>query len=267
MLLALLFASCEQMFTTNLFSGLTHPKPTASQITEKTAAELAKYVDSEANLKILAENPELKAAALAKLESVYEDPATPPAEKQTAAATAATISIETVESASNFSSNLLGALTASAASTSSGSSGSGMDSPTGVIDLLKDSLGEDISSQLASSEEPPASFKALIAAFVESYDAYAALGRSVAESGGYAAGADISESEKNGIAINAIIASLVVSVEPVDGSKTQAQALWAALRNPEGASSALKISDMDNLKALPIYSLVTASSLGSLVEE
>jgi hypothetical protein len=261
-LLALSLSSCEQMFTTNLFSGMAHPKPTASDITAKSAAELATYVDSEANLKVLADNPELKDAALAKLESVYTDPAASPTEKQTAAATAATISIETVETASNFSSNLLGALTASAASSSSGS----MDSQEGVIDLLKSSLGSDIADKLASSEEPPEGFIELIDAFAEAYDAYAALGQSVKDNAGYTAGAGISESEKNGIAINAIISSLINLMEPVDPTKTRAQALWAALRNPDGAGSVLKISDLDAVKSLSVYSLVEASSLGSLME-
>jgi hypothetical protein len=208
----------------------------------------------------LAEDEALKDAALATLESVYTDPAASATEKQTAAATAATISIETVESASNFSSSLLGALTVTVASGST----EDLSSSGAVIDLLKESLGSDISGQLTSSETPPESFVALIDAFVEAYGAYSALGESV-EADGYSSDAGITESEKNGIAVNAIISFFVSSVAPSDPSMTRAEALWAALRDPDGAGSALDISGLSDMESLSVYSLLTASSIGSLV--
>jgi hypothetical protein len=113
----------------------------------------------------------------------------------------------------------------------------------------------------------------MIAAFKEASAAYDALGASVSANGGaYDSSSGITDSDKNGIAVNAVIATIVSSSTDKDGKtfaddNARAQALWTALQNPSSASSSISLSDMSDVKTSGVSSLITASSLGSLLGE
>lgn len=262
-LLALSLTACDAMFTTNVFAGLTHKTPTTDEIKNQSASQLATYVQSEANLKTLASNPDLKKAALDNLSAAYTN-STVPAEKQSAAATAAVISIQTVESAASFSSSLLGAVSGAAASGDTNS----LSSSNGLLKVLKGSLDSDSQASLSSGGSMPASFVSMISAFEEASKAYDALGSSVSSNGGkYDSSSGISDSDKNGIAVNAVIATIVSESTPTDSNTTKAQALWTALQNPDKAENSIKLSDMSDVKSSGVASLIKASSLGSLLGE
>jgi len=271
LLLALSLTSCDAMFTTNIFAGLTHPTPSVADVKAMSTSDLASYVDSAANIKILADNPDLKTAALDNLETTYKgsgDAAT----KQLAAATAATISIETVPSAAQFSGSLMGAIAGAA------TSGTSLSSETDLLNVLKSALGSDVASALSSgSGTPPASFTEMIDAFIAANSAYAALGTSIGDttSGGQGyQDASITASEKNEIAVNAVISALLSSVTVASGSTglTVEEALWDALVNPDQATTFItidysKVADSTSTDTTYSYvwNLLGASSLGSLM--
>lgn len=256
--LALSLASCDAMFTTNIFSGLTHSAQTVASIKAMSTGDLATYIESAANLQALAKDDSLKQAALTNLETTYTSNGDP-SERQLAAETAATISIKTVSSAAQFSGSLLGA-----------ASGTGLSTESDVLSVIKTALGGDTLSGLSSSSSPSSTFTAIINAFLEANDAYVALGASV-QSSGYADSSTTS-SEKNEIAVNAAIAALVSSVAPVSGDlsdEAKAQALWSALADPGHSSSYIKPTSLNyttlTASGTPLAALISNSSLNSLL--
>jgi hypothetical protein len=278
-LLSLSMISCEQMFTSNLFSSITHVTPTAAQIAEKTPTEMQAYVSSAANIATLAENSELKTQALETLAAVYNDSTASTADKQVAAAVAADISIQTVADAAAFSSSLLGAVAGAASDSSSTSS---LESTAGVIDLVNSILPADIQSEITSgSTTPPESFTTMISAFIEAKAAYTALAASltptttVSDTGtattsySYADNAGISSSDANEIAVNALVSCVIGSITDSSGSSTPeaiAQALWSAVTDINNATKYLSIDEdaIDVSGSGTVGRLISGSSLASL---
>jgi hypothetical protein len=269
--LSLALVSCEQMYTTNLFGSLTHPKPSVSAMQKKSPDQIKEYISSTANLNQLIDDPDLKAAALTALG--YGSGQTVPttavtADQQTAAIVAAEIAIKTVPVASGFSAAVLGTL----------ASGSELSTETtaDVVSLVESVLPDEIASSLqAGSTTPPDSFIQMINAYADANAAYEALGTGVASNAGsYAEGLSISSSETKDIAVNAVIAGMINAVTPVGitnpTSADVAVALWSALNNNAAAETYVTVSSttLDTLTSGtgPIACLVTASGLGSLLE-
>jgi hypothetical protein len=256
LLFSLFMVSCEAMFTTNIFGKLTHPKPSAADMQNKTPAEMHDYVASAQNMNQLIEDPSLKAAALANMSAVY-GPSAETLDQQTAAVVAAQISIMTVPDAVGLSGSILSALT-------SGSSlGSG--TPSEVASFIKDVLPDDIKGSVAPGAAMPSTFSAMIDAYLHANSAYQALGAGVGTDGGYAPGLNLSSSEKADIAVNAAIAGLIASVTPTPPGPV-ADALWSALTDPTNAASFIGSSMTFSALAStgPIANLVDQTSLGSM---
>jgi hypothetical protein len=161
-------------------------------------------------------------------------------------------------------------------------SGTSLSSETDLLNVLKSALGSDVASALSSgSGTPPASFTEMIDAFIAANSAYAALGISIGDTTTTGTGpgyqdASITSSEKNEIAVNAVISALLSSVETASGSSNSTeveQALWDALSDPEQAAVYItidysKVTDSTSGDATYSYvwNLLGASSLGSLME-
>jgi hypothetical protein len=257
LLFSLLMVSCEAMFTTNIFGKLTHPKPSVADMQSKTPAEMQDYVSSTQNMNQLADDPSLKAAALANMAAVYGTGGTS-ADQQTAAIVAAQISISTVPDALGLSGSVLSALTGGSAL----SSGSAND----VASFIKDVLPPDIKGSVAPGAAMPSSFNDMIGAYLQANSAYQALGTGVGSDGGYAPGLNLSSSEKADIAVNAVIADLISTVVPSGTDAQKAQALWSALTDPTNAASFINPSP--TFSALTsvgsVANLVDQTSLGSM---
>jgi hypothetical protein len=299
-LLALTLASCDSMFNTNIFAKMTHKTPSVSEIQQKSPDELKTYIASEANMTILTDNEDLKAAALDTLAAVYASDSTASAsDQQTAAVVAADISIQTVPVAAQFSSDLLASVVKGNANdlTSTDSTGASVVTEASISDFVETILPSDIVSSIQSGDTtPPQTFTDLITAFASANEAYAALGSSltpVVSSDGttsyaYADGV-VDSSASSEVAVNAVIAGLITAVIPAtatdvngDGKVTSSDvtaaqistALWAAMLDPANASSAISIdsSVLDSLTSTDssgttssIAKLVLASGLGSLL--
>jgi hypothetical protein len=250
LLLSLSLVSCDSMFQTNLFAKLTHPTPSMADISSKTPAEMQTYVSSTENMNQLADDPALKAAALANLESVYSGGATT-VDQQTAAIVAAEISIQTVPDAAGLSASAQAALAGGIALS---------DSPSDISSLIKAALPKDIKDSVSTGAAMPSTFAAVIDAYLQADAAYTALGTGVGADGGYAAGLGISSSEKADVAVNALIAGLISAVQPTSGSR--AEALWAALT---GGTNTFTVAsgtiDEMTTGTGPIANLVNQSSL------
>jgi hypothetical protein len=252
-LLALSMASCDSMFSTNIFAKLTHPALSAADIASMTPAQMEAYASSTENMQQLADNPELKAAALANLEATYGNEATT-GDQQTAAIVAADISIQTVPDAAELSSLVQSALI-------SGSSLS-ITTSSDATSFIESVLPKDIQASVSPGAPMPANFEAMIEAYQAVNGAYQALGAGVGADGDYAAGLDLSSSEKADIAVNAVIAGLIGAIQPASGST--AEALWAALTGNEGVFTISSTAVDDLTKTGPVANLVNASSLGSM---
>jgi len=260
LLLALSLASCDSMFTTNIFAGITHPAQTTASIKAMSTTDLANYVASNANLQTLANDSSLKAAALDNLAATYASTSiASTADKQLAAETSATISIKTVPSATQFSGSLLGAITGAATNNTD------LSTESNVLAVIKTALGTDALGGLSTTSAPSASFTAIISAFSAANVAYTALGNSV-ESNGYS-NTSMTSSSKNEIAVDAVISALVSSVVATTPGTSSAQALWSALADPDHASSYLTMASLDTVKAQgsAVGALVGATSIGSLL--
>jgi hypothetical protein len=256
LLFSLFMVSCEAMFTTNIFGKLTHPTPSVADMQSKTPSEMQDYVSSAQNIKQLADDPSLKAAALANMAGVYGG-GTTTADQQTAAIVAADISIKTVPDALGLSGSVLSALT-SGSTLSSGSA-------TDVASFIKNVLPPDIKGSVAPGAAMPSSFSDMINAYLQANSAYQALGTGVGSDGGYAPGLNLSSSEKADIAVNAVIAGLIASVAPT-GPSPVADALWSALIDPTNAASFIGTSTTFSAltNAGPVAKLVAQTSLGSM---
>jgi hypothetical protein len=261
-LVSLSMVSCDAMFSTNVFAKLTHPTPSAAELAAKTPSEMQDYVSSTENMNQLADDPDLKDAALTALG--YGEAQTPPAsaltpDEQLAAIVAAEIFIQTVPDAAGLSASVLGALAGGSALSSA--------SESDIASFIESVLPAGIQDGVAPGAPMPADFAAMIEAFISANDAYEALGQGLVDGGGgYAAGLDLTSSEKADIAVNAVISGLVAAVVPASG--TAAEALWLALTDPAGASSYITVPStaIDDLTsgAGPIASLVGASSIGAM---
>jgi hypothetical protein len=256
LLFSLILVSCEAMFTTNIFGKLTHPKPSVADMLDKSPAEMQDYISSTENMNQLAEDSDLKDAALANMAAVYGGGATT-SNQQTAAIVAAEISIRTVPDASGLSASILGAL----------ANGSQMSSDTedDFISFVNSVLPADIADSVAPGADMPASFSDMIEAYLQANMAYQALGVGV---GAVGYTADVSSAEMADIAVNAVIAGLISSVDPPSHNNADTAAvLWEALT---GTAPVFTI-DPDTLEDLTstgssIANLVLASSLGSMFD-
>lgn len=242
--------SCDAMFEGNLFGGMTHKELSAGSIQDKSPTELKEIFDSDYNRKQLAEDPDLKKAALDTLKDSYADPGdTGAAEGQLAAILAGDIIIGTDPAASQLAAGALGAIQTM-------QDLQGIGSPTeddirkAFTDIMNDILPLDIQSALGTEPAPPQSFSDMIAAFAAADEAYSALNAGLGPDGTYLA--DVTDDEKVGIAFNALVAGLVGIVAPLDGngvaiveptSAQIAQALWSAISDPESAMSYIEIPD------------------------
>lgn len=266
LLLSFGLVSCDAMFSKNLFSGMTHKKPTATEMAAKTPAQMQTYVDSAANIQQLTDDPALKQAALDAL-APYYDPTNPAVdlgspEAQIAAVVAADISIQTVPDAATFSASVLGQIVAT--------SGSGLklDTPADITNFVAAILPTDLKDAMTSGAAMPAAFADMIAAFVTANEAYTALGAGIAGTPpAYADGTNLTDSQKNDIAVNAMISGLICAVSPVSGTDL-ATALWGSLVDPAASNSQITISPTgfsDLTSTGSIANLLDASTLGALL--
>lgn len=254
LLLVLVLVSCDQMFSNNLFAGITQQKLSPSSVSTMTPAEIAALTSSTNSMGQLSD-PSTKAAALAVLLPAYDTPAEQAtASGQTAAIAASDISIKTVPDAAQFASSAISLIPNLSSSTTASSFAASMTSI----------LPADISSQLATSSTPPAAFTAMIDAFSSANGAYQALSTGVAATvpPSYA-DPTISSSQKTEIAVNATISALICSVVPTSGSTSTAAALWSALQNPSNANSYLSLGSVDAITSVggSIGGLYTAAGL------
>jgi hypothetical protein len=129
------------------------------------------------------------------------------------------------------------------------------DLASSIKDILPD---EVVSAADAGDATPPAAFVAIVNAYVDAYEIYAALGNGVS-SGEYAASADVNSGEKLSAAINGIIGYELTSFE--SGSLTGdalIAALWNAVvtNDSSGFSDPTALADTD-----PIMRLATAAGV------
>jgi hypothetical protein len=256
-LVSLFLVSCDSMFSNNLFAKLTHPTPTVAEIASKTPAQMQDYISSAENLNQLADDPALKAAALANLAAVYGSVATT-VDQQTAAVVAADISIKTVPDAASLSASVQAAIISGTKISSA--------SPSDLASLIEAALPSDIKGSVVPGAAMPANFADMIDAYLQANAAYAALGAGVGADGGYAPGVGLSSGDKAEIAVNALISGLVSAVVPANGNQTTAEALWAALTGSTDSFS-IPANTFDELtKTGPVANLVSASSLAPMLK-
>lgn len=254
---SLLFISCDQMFSNNLFAGLTHQKLSSSTVATMSPAQVEALTESADSMSQLAADPGAKAAALAKLQTAYAA-APASASGQAAAIAAADISIKTVPDAAQFA--------ATAISLVSGNSLSSSASPSTVATALSGILPVDISGQLGNSSTPPAAFTTMIEAFTGANSAYQALAAGVGPSGAYA-DATLGSGAKMEIAVDAVIAGTLSGVTspstgaPLTGDALSS-ALWSALGNPDQAGSYLSLGSVTGSNGT-VSNLLTAAGLGT----
>jgi len=194
LLFSLCVVSCEAMFTTNIFGKLTHPKPSVADMQKMTPTEMQDFISSTESMNQLADDPSLKAAALANMAAVYGS-GTTTADQQRAAVVAADISIKTVPDAVGLSGSILSALT-SGSTLASGT-------PSDVASFIKAVLPDDIKGSVSPGAAMPSNFSEMIGAYLQANSAYQALGAGVGLDGGYAPGLNLSDGEKADIAVNA----------------------------------------------------------------
>lgn len=262
--------SCDAMFNTNIFAKATHPTPSAEEIAAKSPQDLQKMTQSATSLKQLEEDSALKQAALDNLADYYGGSADMTSvNAQVAAVTAADIAVKTDPSAVGLSGSILVYL-------SSGKDIS-TQTTTDITELVAQIMPDDISASITNAEPtPPPAFVDMIIAFSEANAAYQALGAGVGSTG-YAAGTDISDSVKSDIAVNAMIAGLIMAITPMDPDtgdqrastpSNVAEALWTALIGTSTLYSSISIdpATFDNLTSAgsPVSNLLDASSLGAL---
>jgi len=243
--------SCDAMFEGNLFGGMTHTKLSAGSLQDKSPAELEEILDSDYNLRQLAEDPELKKVVLDQLEEEYLDKGpgtgTDTAEGQLAAILAGDIIIGTDPAAAQLEAGALGAI-------QTVQDLQDIENPTqetirnAFTDIMNDILPLDIQNAIGVETAPPQSFIDMIAAFAAADDAYRALNAGLGPDGTYLA--DVTDSEKVEIAFNALVAGFVGIIVPLDGngaaiagptSADIAQALWSAISDPANAVDCVSI--------------------------
>jgi hypothetical protein len=212
------------------------------------------YISSTENLNQLAADPELKAAALANLSAVYGTSATT-ADQQTAAVVSADISIGTVPDAVSFSASILGGLLTS--------SSLSISTESDLSTFIKAALPTDIASSVSPGAAMPSNFADMIGAYLAADKAYEALGAGVGTDGSYASDLSLTSSKKAEIAVNAVIAGLISTVQPESG-KTTAEALWAALTGDSNAFTIPSTALNDLTSGGAVANLVNASSLSSM---
>ncbi len=237
LILALGLVSCDAMFENNLFAGMTHKELTVDSIQTQSPSELKETLDSQVYMDQLAEDQELKDAALGTLESAYTAPgATDTAEGQTAAILAADIMIDTVPAAAQFTASIVGIITDVETLG---------DNPENMAETLQGILPLSIQESLTGGQtEPPADFVAMIDAFLAANDAYQALGAGL-DGGDYVA--DVSDGEALDIAVNAVICGAIWLISPVDVEMSTAEALWSAMLDPASAGDVIGIGDFDGM--------------------
>ena len=218
--------SCEQMFSTNLFSSITQKTITAASIAGMTAAEIVALTGSADSMAKLAADQAAKDAALAKLAVAYNaDPST--SDGQAAAMAAADISIMTVPDAAQFAASAINLVTLKFSTASA----------TDIVNALTGILPVGIAGSIGSASQPPAAFISMVAAFTSASDAFTALNSGISGSPPAYADPGVTSAQKMEMAVNAVISAVFSTITPSSG--TTAEALWSALCNPAGASGFL----------------------------
>jgi len=274
LLLSLGLVSCDAMFETNLFAGLANKPASADEIAAKSPSELQDYISGDSRLQDLAADSIKKDAALGSLKPYYD--VTNPAvdmgtsEAQTAAIVAAEIAIKTVPDAAGLSGSILAFVSNNTISTAT---------TADVTNMVAQVLPKDIADTLTGGGAMPQAFSTMIDAFVTANGAFQALGAGIAgATPAYADGTSVSSVDKQGIAVNAVIAGLLSAITPTDPGTTVAEALWIALSDPttvDGSSPnpppiAIDPATFSNLIGTStgtpssIANLLTASGLGDL---
>jgi hypothetical protein len=262
---ALSFVACDAMFTNNAYASITHPTPSTDSIASMTASDILTYYDSAENRRQVASNSAIKDALLSRLAALYAPPAKGASAEQAAIA-AARISTQAVPAAAQLSSSVVGYLVGMAANQTFKMPSSTKD----IVNIIASVMPSDIASALASGSAMPASFDAMISAYMSANSAYTALGKDVAASsdGKTYAYTGLSSSEKNEIAADALLSGVIGAMTPSNKSESQSQAIWSALSNPSKADSHISLST-DLIASFtkgssPITTLISASSLGKL---
>jgi hypothetical protein len=250
LLLSLALVSCDAMFTSNVFAKITHPTPSAADMSSKTPDQLQTYAGSQYGMSVLANDPALKEAALAAAAAYYlpstgytPDPTTP--EVQTAAIVAADISINTVPDAASLTGGILSFVLDSNNKVSTTTTEE-------TTTLIQGILPDDIKNAVLGGGEMPSSFTDMIAAYSQANAAFMVLGAGIepAVTGAkpvFADGTSLAAGQANSIAVNAMISGLLTAVKPmVAGTSTPivnptpdelAAALWTALVDPTTVSA------------------------------
>jgi hypothetical protein len=222
-----LLASCDAMFTTNMFAKLTHKTPSTDTVAAMSPAELQKFISSPINMAMLEDDPALKAAALTNLRNVYTSGTADAATRQQAAIVSADISIQTVPAAAAIANNLLSTAATNFDKISTAT-------PASFASLMQDVLPASVGSALSSGQAtPPAEFTQIIGAFQEANAAYAALDTAIP--GDAATYASLPASQTATIAVNCVLSGLVSAVTPTTGASV-ADALWTGMAEAQSGA-------------------------------
>jgi hypothetical protein len=238
LVLALSMVSCDAMFSNNLFGGMTHKKLSADSIQGQTPSELKDTLDSDYNRDQFAEDPQLRQAVLDQLAGSYDpgqggNPGT--SEGQVAAILAADLIIQTDPAAAGLVAGAMGIVTAGVPD---------VPDTEWFTDAVSGMLSQSVKEVFdAGGATPPQEFIDMIAAFEDASAAYYALNDGVGVDDAYDAGVESSEAAE--IAVNALIAGLVETLQPTGGYTTVAEALWAAMLDPASADSFITVPGGD----------------------
>jgi hypothetical protein len=282
--------SCDGMFQTNLFSKATHETLTASSVAEKTPDQLQELVQSDAYLQQLADpaNSAIKDAALGALATSYGtlptyDPLLPNADAtgQLAAVVAVDILIKTDADAAAFSAGVVGAFEGLASL--SNADATPADLASSVANTVVGVLPFGISTLVAPGAPMPDSFASMLDTFFAAQEVFNLLGNNLGtvqklDANGdpvydpdtglpvmvsvYAA--DVPPSEALSLAVNAVIATMVTSIQvvadPSNPGLTAAEAIWRALCDPVNAGTYISFSSTALGDAAYLGNLLSAAN-------
>lgn len=214
--LALSLASCDaldKLLAVNLF--YTPLEVSASDIQGMSLAELERMTESPSFMEALAEDPTLVAAVTAKMQDIIDDPASTPAQVQSAAAVAASALIETTAAP-----KIINGIVAEFAS-----GGSNLPSDAGeMVTFIEGLLPPELYTGSVLNET---AFTLMIDNLILTNSFYEDMGASIGADG--VQGVNIGEAAQN-----AVIAAFVAGVQPA-GPLSPAEVLYDALVNPPGS--------------------------------
>ncbi|HTX74043.1 MAG TPA: hypothetical protein VMC79_14535 [Rectinemataceae bacterium] len=234
----LLFSSCDQFFSLNLFqkAGLGQQKtPSAADLASMSVSDLENLADSPSFYTDLSDDSAKKNAVLDNLSAAYGDVSNSADEIQSAAALYAQVQLNTTDGQA-----VVNGVVSAALSTDLGS----LDG-TNIIDFLKASLPSDV---LADSTG--AKFRAAVSSLIDSKPAYDALGASIVANGGTTT---LSPAAIGDAAQGAMLSYVLNGTSTSGGTGNTIDDLWNLVNGTGSASvsySAPSGSDQTNVDAI-----------------